>query len=98
MTPPSPNQVSARSAFVASHRRCATAGRILALHGRVGFRGGRLVITNHDQALTPPPPPGLDARQLRAQLRWLLTHDGHPAADGIETVLTALRAQLETRW
>jgi hypothetical protein len=78
-----------------------TTGRIVALHGRVRFRGGRLVTTGDGPAPSASPqsiaspPPGLEPVQLRAQLRWMLTHDGHPAADGIQALLTVLLAQLD---
>jgi hypothetical protein len=103
MSGPSPNQVPAPSAFVASQRERTAAGRVAALHGRVRFRGGRLVTTGDGEAPStraqsiPSPLPGVEPVQLRAQLRWLLTHDGHPAADGIQALLTTLLAQMEPR-
>jgi hypothetical protein len=78
-----------------------TTGRVVALHGRVRSRGGRLVTTGDGEAPSAgaqsiaSPLPGLEPVQLRAQLRWLLTHDGHPAADGIQALLTMLLAQLD---
>jgi hypothetical protein len=60
------------------------------------YRGadGAWVIDVEPQSLASLPP-GLEPVQLRAQLRWLLTHDGHPAADGIQALLTMLLAQLD---
>jgi hypothetical protein len=79
-----------------------TTGRVVALRGRVRFRGGRLVTTGDGEAPSAGPQsissplPGVEPAQLRAQLRWLLTHDGHPAADGIQALLTALLVQLDS--
>jgi hypothetical protein len=86
-----------------SHRGASSVntGRIVALHGRVRVRGGRLVATGDGEGPSAGPQsiasllPGLEPVQLRAQLRWLLTHEGHPAADGIQALLTMLRAQLD---
>jgi hypothetical protein len=80
-----------------------TTGRVVALHGRLRFRDGRLVTTADAEAPSAGPQsissrlPGVEPVQLRAQLRWLLAHDGHPAADGIQALLTTLLAQLDPR-
>jgi hypothetical protein len=101
MSGPSPKQVPAPSAFVAPRGQRMTTGRVVALHGRVRFRGGRLVTTGDGEAPSAGPQsirsplPGVEPALLRAQLRWLLTHDGHPAADGIQALLTTLLAQME---
>jgi hypothetical protein len=95
-----PNLVRSLSAIVYELDR-PEPSTISAVQGRLALVAGRLERADHEDHRDDPGAPvpldglRLDAALLRAQLLWLLAHDGQDEADGLVCLVEALLDRLE---